>query len=177
MTAILVVATMCAAAVGACAGRSTPPAPPPPAITAPPEAHADDVTQASRTGWTSADKAAARQEDAIRKAPAAGIVRVVRVDDECSNAGGTHLTLEVVRLARGGPHEAVAAGGHAIWISAKPGDLFVAGIGPPAAGARRAQKGWCVDDLPAVDGYATTIIAADSIEAADSRLKGILGKK
>jgi hypothetical protein len=160
-----------AAACGGGQKRSA--AAPPAAITAPPP---DETSQASRTGWSSKDKTAARQAESIRKAPAAAVLRVVRVDDECSNAGGTHLTLEVVTQAKGTALKRVAAGGHALWIDAKPGDVYVAGIGPPADAKRRSNPGWCLKGLPDVDGYATTIVKAATVEEAEARLRELLGK-
>ncbi len=176
--AVLPLATLAglagAALVAACGGGKKSTAPPPAAITAPP---ADETSQASRTGWTSRDKSAARQAESIRKAPAAAVLRVLRVDDECSNAGGTHLTLEVVVQAKGPAMKTVAAGGHALWIDAKPGDVYLAGVGPPADAERRSNPGWCLNDLPAVDGYATTIVKAATVEEGEARLRDLLDRK
>lgn len=160
--------------LAACGGGKKVATPPPAAITAPPP---DETSQASRTGWGSKDKTAARQADSIRRSPAAAVLRVVRVDDECSNAGGTHLTLEVVSQAKGSPMKTIAAGGHALWIEAKPGDVYLAGIAPPAGAERRSNPGWCLKDLPAVDGYATTIVKAATVEEAEARLAELLGGK
>lgn len=158
----------------ACA-KAPPPEAPSPATTAPPEAHADDVSQASRTGWADKDDAARRDAAALRRAPTVAILRVTRVDDECSSSGGTHLTLEPVKVLKGAAPKAVAAGGHALWIDARVGDLYLAGVGPPAADARAAKPEWCLKDLPAVDGYATTLVKTDSEAAGEARLREILG--
>lgn len=147
---------------------------PSPATTAPPEAHADEVSQASRTGWVSRDVAAKREADAIRRAPVAAVLRVTRVDDECSNSGGTHLTLEPVNVLKGAKPSAVAAGGHAIWIEAKVGDVFIAGIAPPSETVRATKPEWCLKDLPAVDGYATILVKTESEAAGEARLREIL---
>jgi hypothetical protein len=134
----------------------------------------DEVTQASRTGWADKDRAEERRVATIRSSPAAALLRVTRVDDECSSSGGTHLTLEVVSQAKGSPHKLVAAGGHAIWITAAPGDLYVAGIGPPEGTSRREAPERCLKDLPAVDGYATAILKVASEDEGRSRLGEIL---
>jgi hypothetical protein len=157
----------------ACGGQERKGAASPAAITAPPP---DETSQASRTGWGSKERTASRQAESIRKAPAAAVLRVIRVDDECSNAGGTHLTLEVVAQARGPAMKTVAAGGHALWIEAKPGDIYLAGIAPPAGAERRANPGWCLKDLPAVDGYATTIVPATTVEEGEARLRELLAR-
>jgi hypothetical protein len=55
-----------------------------------------------------------------------------------------------------------------------PGDLYIAGIGPPDAKARREAPEWCLKGLPTVDGYATAILKVATEDEGRSRLGEIL---
>lgn len=119
-------------------------------------------------------KVAAADADAIRKATAAAVLRVRRVDEECSGAGGTHLTLELVELVKGEGYKLVAAGGHAFRISAKQGDLFVAAVEPLDRRRGRNAPGICLDGLPAVDGYAVLLLPTASADEGRATLREIV---
>jgi hypothetical protein len=120
-------------------------------------------------------------DDAIRRSCTVAVVRVTRIDDECSGLGGAHVTLELLEIGRGGPVALVHYGGHGyIPTSEGPdrvGDVFVAGIDSFAAPRPRVDEpAWCLVGLPAVDGVAHSLIAATSAADASTKMRGLLGK-
>ncbi len=107
--------------------------------------------------------------DSVRGAPLIGLARVTRVDEECSGAGGTHVTLEWVTV-RCGPAsgvDRVALGEHAFMPTPRPstGSLMVVGAVPDArfaAAGSRDEPGWCLVGLPTVQGIVTGWAAVGS---------------
>ena len=69
-------------------------------------------------------------ESAIASSCAVAVVRVSRIDGECSGAGGTHITFDVLAVGKGGPVTVVHFGGHAYYPT------------PPGAGSRSARSSW-----------------------------------
>jgi hypothetical protein len=107
-------------------------------------------------------------DDAIARAPVAAIVRVARIDEECSNLGGSHITFDVVEPTT--PLRVVLLGGHGFRATGvSVGDLFVAGIAPGNV-VDDVGRGWCVD---AHAGHGTVVAAqpADSLDDARATLR------
>ncbi len=118
--------------------------------------------------------------DAIASACIVGVVKVVRLDEECSGAGGTHVTMDVLEIGRGSGVTKVSFGEHAYWPPPegpdKVGDFFVAGIdGYGKLVPQPDNAGWCLVGLPAVDGRAHTLLEASSQADASAKMKQILG--
>jgi hypothetical protein len=99
-------------------------------------------------------------EDAVRKAPVAAIVRVDTVEGECSDLGGVHVVFTAVEPGLG----TVFYGGHGVQPSGKivPGALFVAAVYPGRAEVSM-EKGWCVTPS-IVDGIAVALLPVDTID-------------
>ncbi len=104
-------------------------------------------------------------EDAIRNACTVALLRVSRIDTECSGAGGDHITFDVVELGRGSTVTKVHAGEHAYYPPMSGpnavGQYFVAAV--TALGKlepRDDNPGWCISGLPPVDGHVPVLDTA-----------------
>ena len=120
-------------------------------------------------------------EAIIAAACAVAVVRVTRIDEECSGAGGAHVTFDVVAVGKGPTLTRVNHGGHAYYAPPegpdKVGEYFVAGIDPfGKLVAQPDNSGWCITGLPSVDGYAHTMVEAASEGAAKAKMAAILAK-
>jgi hypothetical protein len=107
------------------------------------------------------------------------IVRVTRLDMECSGLGGTHVTFAVVEMGRGVTVTAPTLGGHGYFPPAdgpdQLGELFVAGIDPYGSLVPRPDNSaWCLTALPPTDGYAHTLLAAADLADARAQMQAIL---
>ena len=133
-----------------------------------------------------------RHPDPRPKVETYGLVRAVQVLEECSGLGGTHVVLEVVRVAEGGPAlEAAYHGGHGYrgiggtLVSGNPdpaqlddGPLFVAGLA-----ARKSKdepglpdtvgQGWCLDGLRTTDAVAVWLAPVASAEEGSAILDAL----
>lgn len=106
---------------------------------------------------------------------AAGLVgaySVIDVAEECSGAGGVHVTFELqTSCFRSSPAPRIVRyGGHAC-VTAKAwqvGEVAVLGVDPGAP--LPSPSGWCVDALPKADGVARLYVSSSS-SAVDSTLR------
>jgi hypothetical protein len=119
-------------------------------------------------------------EAAIAASCVVAVVKVTRIDEECSGAGGAHITLDVVQLGRGSGVTRVGHGGHAYYAPPegpdKVGEFFVAGIDPlPSLTPQPDNPGWCLVGLPAIDGVAHTLLEASSEAEAIAKMNALLG--
>jgi hypothetical protein len=122
----------------------------------------------------------ASAQDAIAAACIVAVVKVVRLDEECSGAGGAHVTMDVLEIGRGSNVTKVSFGEHAYWPPPegpdKVGDIFVAGIdGYGKLVPQQDNSGWCIVGLPAVDGRAHALLEASSQADASAKMQQILG--
>ncbi len=123
----------------------------------------------------------ASTESAIATSCSVAVLKVVRIDGECSGAGGDHITFDVLEVGRGPTLTKISAGGHAYYPPPggpnAVGQIFVAGIDPFGKLVPRPDiPGWCITGLPAVDGYAHTMIQVKSAFEGSAKMKQILGK-
>jgi hypothetical protein len=121
----------------------------------------------------------ASAEQAIRQACVVAVVRVSRIDEECSGLGGAHVTFAVVELGRGSGVTTPGMGGHGYFAPAngprRVGDYFVAGIDPfGMLRPRPDNPAWCLVGLPAVDGEVHTLVPATGEVDARTRMQAIL---
>jgi hypothetical protein len=119
-------------------------------------------------------------EAAIVASCIVAVIKVVRIDEECSGAGGSHITFDVVEIGRGSGITKVSYGDHAYYPPPdgpdKVGDVFVAGIdGLGQLVAPPDNPGWCLVGLPAVDGIVHTYLAAANETEASAKMKQLLG--
>jgi hypothetical protein len=119
-------------------------------------------------------------EAAILAACVVAVVKVTRIDGECSGAGGAHITLDVVKLGRGTGVTRIHYGGHAYYAPPegpdKLGEFFVAGIDPFGSLMNQPDNpGWCLTGLPAIDGEAHTLLEASDEADATAKMNAILG--
>lgn len=87
-------------------------------------------------------------------AQAIGVYRVSTVTEECSGAGGTHLTL--VRVDGCTTRNVVHYGGHACSINWQVGDLAMVGV-DPTPGSIMDTGGWCLESVKPWDGVARAV--------------------
>ena len=89
------------------------------------------------------------------QARALGIYSVVAIVDECSGAGGLHMTL--VRKSGCATSNTVHFGAHACYPkgSFAAGDLIMVGVAPEPGSVN--NPGWCLDDVAPWDGVARAI--------------------
>lgn len=118
-------------------------------------------------------------EAAIAAACVVAVVKVTRIDEECSGAGGAHISFDVVKLGRGSA-TSVRYGGHAYYAPPEGpdnvGEFFVAGIDPLGALTPQPDNpGWCIVGLPAIDGIVHTLIEASDEADATAKMNTILG--
>jgi hypothetical protein len=118
-------------------------------------------------------------EAAIKSACTVAVVVVTRLDEECSGAGGTHVTLDVVQIGRGDSVTRVSHGDHAYYPGPEGpdqlGEYFVAGIDAFGQLVQRPDNpGWCLVGLPPVDGAAHTLLAATSESDAIAKMQQLL---
>lgn len=121
----------------------------------------------------------AAAEAVIAESCVVAVVKVARIDEECSGAGGAHVTFDVVAIGKGGGVTKVQHGGHAYYAPAsgpdKVGEYFVAGIDPYGKLVPQPDNpGWCIVGLPPVDGYAHTFIEATSEADAKAKMQALL---
>lgn len=97
--------------------------------------------------------------DSLRGAAILGVARTTRVDEECSGAGGAHLTVEWISIRCGAMAgvDRLYFGSHAYYPMPRPmvGDLLAIGAVPDntfSAGGSRDNAGWCLNGLPTVQG-------------------------
>ena len=92
---------------------------------------------------------------AYGKARAIGIYEVLAIVDECSGAGGLHMTL--VRKSGCATSNTVHFGEHACYPkgSFAAGDLVMVGVAPEPGSVK--NPGWCLDDVAPWDGVARAI--------------------
>ena len=120
-------------------------------------------------------------ESIVAASCAIAVVRVQRIDEECSGAGGAHVTFDVIAVGKGGPLTRVSHGGHAYYAPPqgpdKVGEYFVAGIDPYGKLVPQPDiAGWCISGLPDVDGAAHTLLEASSEADAKAKMQAILAK-
>jgi hypothetical protein len=119
-------------------------------------------------------------EAVIAASCVAAVVQVTRIDEECSGAGGAHITFDVIAVGKGPALMRVSHGGHAYHAPPEGpdelGEYFVAGIDP--LGKLEPQPdipGWCISGLPSVDGRVHSYIEAASEASAMAKMAVILG--
>ncbi len=120
-------------------------------------------------------------EAIIAAACAVAVVKVTRIDEECSGAGGAHVTFDVIAVGKGPALTRVSYGGHAYYAPPdgpdKLGEYFVAGIDPfGKLVAQPDSPGWCITGLPSVDGRVHALVEAASEAAAKTQMAAILAK-
>ena len=118
-------------------------------------------------------------EATIHSSCVIAVVKVTRIDEECSGAGGAHITLDVIAIGKGSGVTKVNHGGHAYYPPPEGpdqvGDYFVAGIDPYGKLIDQPDNpGWCIVGLPQVDGWAHTFLAASSEADAKTKMAAIL---
>jgi hypothetical protein len=86
--------------------------------------------------------------------------------EEASNAGGEHVTLQVIERAPGMPHW-LHLGGHAKHLELRCVDRFVAHI-RRVEPSRVWDGGWALGSLPAYDGAIDAIASASRADLADA---------
>ncbi len=109
------------------------------------------------------------------------VIQVARIDEECSGAGGAHVTFDVIAIGKGSGVTQVNHGGHAYYAPPegpdKVGEYFVAGIDPFGTLVPQPDNpGWCITGLPSVDGYAHSFVEATSEADAKAKMAAILAK-
>ena len=124
----------------------------------------------------------AGSEQVIVDACSVALMRVGRIDGECSGAGGDHVTFQVEHIARGPNVTSVARGGHAYYAgddNIEIGAYFVAALEPLGALTdlpERNNPGWCLVGLPRVDALAVALIRVPNrqagIDLLDSLARG-----
>lgn len=120
-------------------------------------------------------------EAIIAAACAVAVVKVTHIDEECSGAGGAHVTFDVIAVGKGPALTRVSYGGHAYYAPPdgpdKLGEYFVAGIDPfGKLVAQPDNPGWCITGLPSVDGRVHALVEAASEAAAKTKMAAILAK-
>lgn len=120
-------------------------------------------------------------EAIIAAACAVAVIKVTLIDEECSGAGGAHVTFDVIAVGKGPALTRVSYGGHAYYAPPdgpdKLGEYFVAGIDPfGKLVAQPDNPGWCITGLPSVDGQVHALIEAASESAAQAKMAAILAK-
>lgn len=108
------------------------------------------------------------------------VIVVSRIDSECSGAGGEHITFDVLEIGLGPKVTKIHHGDHAYYPPPEGpnqvGQVFVAGIDPFGALTPRPDNpGWCLTGLPAVDGYAHTLLRVNNATEGSTKMKQILG--
>jgi hypothetical protein len=113
---------------------------------------------------------------AVRAAPAIAVAQVQRADEECSDAGGLHLTLRVASAGCGVVVGSAHLGGHAFMLRAAVGDWLVVGLDParPLTSEQRSEPGWCLVAMPAVDATVIGSVRAASEVDARAQLAALL---
>jgi len=81
--------------------------------------------------------------DAFGRARAVAVYKVASVAEECSGAGGTHVTL--ARVGGCSREEVVHYGDHACIIDWQVGDLALVGVAPEPGAI--TNPGWCIEGL------------------------------
>jgi hypothetical protein len=109
-----------------------------------------------------------------------GVIKVIRIDEECSGAGGAHITFDVVKLGRGAGVTRVQYGEHAYWAPPEGpdavGEFFVAAIdGYGSLMPQEENPGWCLTGLPTVDGRVRALIEASDEADATAKMNALLG--
>ncbi len=99
-------------------------------------------------------------------ARALGVYEVVDVTEECSGAGGTHVTLALV--AGCSRQKIVHYGEHACMIDWQKGDRAVIGVDPASGSAK--NPAWCLDSLAPWDGSARAVRKLAATETTTSAL-------
>lgn len=119
-------------------------------------------------------------EEAIAASCIVGVIEVIRIDGECSGAGGEHITFDVVALGRGSGVTRVQYGDHAYYAPPEGpnavGEFFVAGL--ESYGSLMPQEdnpGWCLTGLPPVDGKVLAYLQATSEADATAKMNALLG--
>jgi hypothetical protein len=107
------------------------------------------------------------------------VVRVSHLAEECSGAGGTHVTLDVLAIGKGSGVTRLGHGGHAYYPPVdgpnQLGKYFVAGVDPFGKLVERPDNpGWCISGLLPVDGYAHTFLPASSEADAKAKMQTLL---
>ncbi len=121
----------------------------------------------------------ASAQSAIATSCSVAVIKVTRIDGECSGAGGDHITFDVLEIGRGPALTKISAGGHAYYAPSEGpnavGQIFVAGIDPFGKLVPRPDNpGWCIAGLPSVDGYAHTTLRVQSPTEGSTKMKQIL---
>lgn len=98
-------------------------------------------------------------------ARAVGVYRAVEVAEECSGAGGTHVTL--VRVDGCSSARVVHYGEHACFLEWQVGDVFAIGVAPEPG--KTENPGWCIDGLE-WDGVARAVRKLDDGETTAAAL-------
>jgi hypothetical protein len=119
-------------------------------------------------------------EEAIAASCVVGVIQVISINEECSGAGGAHITFDVIELGRGSGVTRVRYGGHAYYAPPEGpdnvGEFFVAGIDPLGALTPQPDNpGWCIVGLPPVDGVVHTLLQASDQADAIAKMNAILG--
>ena len=100
-------------------------------------------------------------------ARAIGVYEVFDVTEECSGAGGTHVSLLRVDGCSSG--RIVHYGEHACSIDWQKGDRAVVGV-EPKAGSIPSPTGWCLDGLKPWDVVARAVRKLDPSETVEAAL-------
>lgn len=119
-------------------------------------------------------------EEEIAAACIVGVIKVIRIDEECSGAGGAHITFDVVKLGRGSGVTRVQYGEHAYWPPPEGpdavGEFFVAGMdGYGSLMPQEENPGWCLNGLPPVDGRVRALLEANDEADATAKMNALLG--
>jgi hypothetical protein len=118
-------------------------------------------------------------QSAIATSCSVAVIKVTKIDGECSGAGGDHITFDVLEIGRGPALTQISAGGHAYYAPSEGpnavGQIFVAGIDPFGKLVPRPDNpAWCITGLPAVDGYAHTTLRVNDAVEGSAKMKQIL---
>ena len=100
-------------------------------------------------------------------ARAIGVYEVFDVTEECSGAGGTHVSLLRVDGCSSG--QIVHYGEHACSIDWQKGDRAVVGV-DPTAGSIPSPTGWCLDAVKPWNGVARAVRKLDPSETVEAAL-------
>ncbi len=95
----------------------------------------------------------------VERSQQRAVARISRVDEECSDAGGTHVTFEVETVERGRPARLLAAGGHGVFYDPSvvhPGARFC--VSWWAGDVPLGRRTWPCVELPEVDGTVTAAV-------------------